>query len=77
VVKLDAHEWDYAQFTSILLPLVRIAVERNNISPPRRAGLKACALCALRDDNPEKEEANIIEVYFGSEVPAGSTRGRM
>jgi hypothetical protein len=65
------HEWSYAQFTSILLPLVRIAVELDSRS------LKACALCALRDDNPEKEEANIMEVYFGSEVLAGSTRARM
>jgi hypothetical protein len=65
---MDAHEWSYAQFTSILLPLVRIAVERNNRS------LKACA---LRDDNPEKGEANIMEVYFGSEVLDGGTRGRM
>jgi hypothetical protein len=53
---------------------VRIAVERNSRSPPRRAGLKACALCALRDDNPEKEEANIMEVYFGWEVLAEGTR---
>jgi hypothetical protein len=50
---------------------MQIAVEINSKS------LKACALCALRDDNPEKEEANIIEVYFGSEVLAGSTRARM
>jgi hypothetical protein len=57
---------------------VRIAVEINSRSlPVRQAGLKACALCALRDDNPEKEEANIIEVYFGAEILAGSTRERM
>ena len=49
VVKLYAHECSYAQFTSILLPLVRIAVELDSRS------LKACALCALRDDKPEKE----------------------
>jgi hypothetical protein len=59
-------------------PLARIAVELNSRSlSARQAGLKACALCALRDDNPQKEEANIIEVYFGSEVLAGSTRTRM
>jgi hypothetical protein len=68
---MEAREWRYVQFTSILLPLVRIAVEPNSRS------LKACALCALRDDNPEKLEANIIEVYFGAEVLAGDTRERM
>jgi hypothetical protein len=71
VVKLDAHEWSYAQCTSILLPLVWVAVELNSRS------LKTCELCALRDDNPEEEEANIMEVYFGSEVLAGGTRERM
>jgi hypothetical protein len=78
VFKLDAREWRYVQFTSILLPPVRIADEINSGSlSARQAGLKACALCALRDDNPEKEEANIIEVYFGAKVLAGSTRERM
>jgi hypothetical protein len=47
---------------------MRIAVEPNSRS------LKACA---LRDDNPEKQKANIIEVYFGAKVLAGSTRERM
>jgi len=78
VVKLEAREWRYVQFTSILLPLVRIAVEINSRSlPVRQAGRKVRALCGLRDDNPEKEEANIIEVYFGAEVLAGDTRERM
>jgi hypothetical protein len=71
VVKLDAREWRYVQFTSILFPLMRIAVEPNSRS------LKACALCALRDDNPEKQEANTMEVYFGAKVLAGDTRERM